>query len=100
VGDYGAVPRVLSLRGPYPNPFNPSAAFELDLPAGGQVRLAVYDVGGRRVRSLEDGLAPAGRHRITWDGRDDRGRPVASGVYWLRLEAGGERRVLRGVLVR
>jgi flagellar hook assembly protein FlgD len=51
------------------------------------------------VRSLEEGITPAGRHRITWDGRDDRGRQVASGVYWLRLEAGTERRAVRAVLV-
>jgi hypothetical protein len=100
VGEDGAPPLVLALRGPFPNPFNPSAAFELDLPAAGPVRLRIHDVKGRRVRGLIDEPLPAGRHRATWDGRDDRGQRVASGVYWFRLEAGGEQRQTRAVLLR
>jgi hypothetical protein len=57
-------------------------------------------VAGRRVRGLIDRPLLAGRHRAVWDGRDDRGRPVASGVYWLQLEVGGERRLVRAVRVR
>jgi flagellar hook assembly protein FlgD len=50
----------------------------------------VLDVSGRRVRILVDELRPAGRHRARWDGRDHDGRPVADGVYFLRLAAAGE----------
>ncbi len=96
----GALPRTLAVRGPFPNPFNPSAVFALDLPTAGMVRATVYDVKGRRVRSLLDRALPAGRHRLVWDGRDGHGRDAASGVYWLRLDAGGETREARAVLVR
>jgi hypothetical protein len=95
-----APPRVLALRGPIPNPFNPSAAFELALPAAGRVRLVLHDVAGRRVRTLLDGPLAAGIHRLVWDGRNDRGREAPSGVYWLGLDAAGERRSLRAVLLR
>jgi hypothetical protein len=63
--------------------------------------LEVYDLTGRRVRSLESGGGSgAGRHLVTWDGRDDRGRAVGSGVYFCRLRSGGEGRTARFVLLR
>ncbi len=55
-----------------------------------RVDLAVYGIDGRRVRVLVQGELPAGEHRLTWNGRDDAGRPVASGVYLIRLAAPGE----------
>lgn len=69
----------------HPNPFNPSTtvSFALDRPA--RVTLIVLDVRGRRVRTLADGRWPSGPAEIEWNGRDDRGAPVASGVYHLRL---------------
>lgn len=74
---------------PTPNPFNPRTriAFELDRPS--TVHLDVFDVTGRRVRTLLSASPlPAGLHRHTWNGTDGRGRPVASGVYSVRLRAG------------
>jgi hypothetical protein len=73
---------------PAPNPFNPSTTIAFELPAGQDVRLAIYGLDGRRVRSLLQTALPAGRHATRWDGRDDRGRTVASGMYLYRLEAG------------
>jgi len=71
----------------HPNPFHPAATVEFDLSRAGHVRLEVYDAGGARVRTLYDGDAAAGRHAEVWDGRDDGGRAVASGVYFARLTA-------------
>lgn len=73
-----------------PNPLRDrtSIAFELGRPARAQ--LAVYDVGGRLVRSLVDAERPAGRHETTWDARDAEGRAVGSGVYFVRLQVAGE----------
>ena len=72
-----------------------------DLPAASPVRLVVYDVLGRRVRTLrEDPSAGPGRFRVVWDGADDQGRPAASGVYLLRLTAGPDRASGRVVLLR
>ena len=73
----------------YPNPFNPETRIEFSLPTAGDVSLVVYDVLGRTVRSLGSGSYTAGRHTVTWDGRDTYGQSVASGVYFYRLDAGG-----------
>ncbi len=70
-----------------PNPFNPSTQITFTLPEAGPVRLSVYDIAGRRHRLLNpDRSLAAGTHRYVWDGRDDRGRELSSGVYFLRLE--------------
>ncbi len=68
-----------------PNPFNPRTAFRFELMREDLVRLDVYDVSGRLVRTLADGRFPAGEHRVTWAGDDDDGGALASGVYLIRL---------------
>jgi hypothetical protein len=97
-GDIGTMPGALALHGAAPNPFRTSTRIAFDLPAATAARLEVYDVTGRLVRTLASGELPAGRHRSAWSGRDDRGRPVAGGIYFVRLQAGDReltRRVLR-----
>ena len=75
----------------YPNPFNPVVVIPLDLAADAQaVSLTVYDVLGRRVRQVWQGPLGAGRHRFTWDGRDEAGRAGAAGVYIYRVEIDGQ----------
>ncbi len=71
----------------YPNPFNPETVIEFELAKSGQVRLEVFNVLGRRVRSLIDGPYPAGAHRVTFDGRSSSGQRLASGIYFYRLVA-------------
>jgi len=88
------------LRAGVPNPFNPSTRLDFDLPSPSAVRLAVYDLRGALVRVLEDGPLPAGRHSRSWDGRDDAGTPVASGVYFFRLEAGPRSALQKGILLK
>ncbi|MFO7654456.1 MAG: FlgD immunoglobulin-like domain containing protein [Candidatus Krumholzibacteriia bacterium] len=72
----------------HPNPFNPRTVLAFELPEPAPVALAVHDAAGRRVRTLLIGPLAAGRHELVWDGRDDGGRPLASGVYQGRLQAG------------
>ncbi|MEZ5063787.1 MAG: FlgD immunoglobulin-like domain containing protein [bacterium] len=72
-----------------PNPTSTSAEIRFNLGHTGDVQLAVYDVSGRRVRSLVSGLRGAGAHAVNWDLRNDRGEDVAAGVYFVRLEAEG-----------
>ena len=92
-----APPR-LALGPATPNPFAGSTAVDAFLPSpGGPVRLGVYDVDGRLVRVLLDGAAAAGRASITWDGRNTAGRPVAPGVYWLRLTTPSGEQSVRAV---
>ncbi len=71
-----------------PNPFNPRTVVKFSLAEDGPARLVIYDVNGRRVRTLVDKGLRAGTHEVVWDGSDDAGRLVASGVYWSQLEAG------------
>lgn len=83
-----------------PNPFNPLTTIRFDLATAGAVRLAVFDVCGRRVRTLLDGSLAPGSHAVDWDGRDEDGRDMGSGVYLARLECGGRTSVARMGLVR
>lgn len=69
----------------FPNPFNPSTTISFALPKAGNVQLLVFDVRGRVVRTLVKERLDSGVHSITWDGQDDGGRRVASGVYFCRL---------------
>ncbi len=71
-----------------PNPFRGRTTLAFDLPVQAEVRLTIYDVAGRLVRELPEGLLPAGSHEAVWDGRDDRGVQVASGIYLYRIQAG------------
>jgi hypothetical protein len=80
----------LALRQNHPNPFNPSTVITFRLAAPGPVTLAVYDAGGRRVRTLVQERLASGEHRAAWDGTDTAGRRVASGTYVYRLAADGQ----------
>jgi hypothetical protein len=86
----------LSLLPAQPNPFNPRTEISFRVPREGRVRLDVYDVRGRMVRSLLDEVRPAGLQSVVWNGRDDDDRPVAAGVYLVRLQDGKSART-RGV---
>lgn len=71
----------------WPNPFNPATTIDYRLPAAGTASIIIYDVAGRRVRTLVSGFVTAGDHSVSWDGRDDSGHQVASGVYLYQLRA-------------
>lgn len=91
VGPRGdAVPGRMKLHQNVPNPFSPSTRVSFDLPVSSKVTLTIFDSQGRKVRTLADGVLDAGAHDVTWDGSDDRGGRAAAGVYFYRLQAGGE----------
>ena len=77
---------VTKLNHNYPNPFNPSTTIAFDLAKAGNVKLSVYNVKGQLVRRLTHANLPGGSHRVTWNGVDESNRPVASGIYYYRLE--------------
>ncbi|MCC6650731.1 MAG: hypothetical protein IT348_06240 [Candidatus Eisenbacteria bacterium] len=81
-------PRALALSAG-PNPFTHATSLAFSLPAAADVRVVVYDLGGRQVRTLARERFAAGRHQLGWDGRDDRGVGVSPGVYRARVESGG-----------
>jgi flagellar hook assembly protein FlgD len=79
-------PTAFALRANEPNPFNAGTTIRYDVPAGGgRVDLAIYDARGSLVRRLLGGEEPAGRRQLRWDGRDDNGRTLATGVYFCRM---------------
>jgi parallel beta-helix repeat protein len=99
--DDGAGPGLLRLSPNYPNPFNPTTRIEIEVPqAGSDLRLEIYDVAGRHVKTVAVGQFPGGTHQFRWDGRDDAGRQVASGVYLLRLSAPGRHITRKLVLLK
>jgi hypothetical protein len=89
----------LFLNQPWPNPATSDVVFELDAPDGAATLLEVYDVRGRLVMGWR-GDGPAGARTIRWNLRDTNGEPVASGIYLVRLRAGGNQAVRRFVRLR
>ena len=84
-----------------PNPFNPSTTISYELPSAATVSLAVYDMAGSVVKTLVAAeSAPAGRHEVTWNGRDESGRIAAAGVYFCRLDVDGQAQTQRMTLLK
>ncbi len=83
-----------------PNPFNPSTTLSFALSSEGPVLLTVHDIAGRRVRTLVNGERPAGELRMDWNGRNDAGRPVAGGVYLVRLSTSVETATAKLVMLK
>ena len=84
-----ALPRELALSMPAPNPLRGATTLRLALPRAAAVAAAVYDQQGRVVRTLLAGTQPAGEHTLRWDGHDEAGRAVPSGMYFVRCEVDG-----------
>lgn len=81
-----AVPAEFRLAQNYPNPFNPSTTIEFELKNNAYVKLSVYNMLGQRVRNLVDQKQTAGRYLVQWDGMDENGKAVSSGIYFYRIE--------------
>jgi hypothetical protein len=86
----GEVPGVFQLHANFPNPFNPTTTIDYDLNQAGDVQLSVYDMLGQKVADLYTGAQAMGSYSVTWDGRDEHGATVASGVYFYRLLLDGQ----------
>lgn len=86
--DASGVPETAVLHHNYPNPFNPETTITFTLAAQEEITLHVYDVRGRHVRTLADGMTAAGAHEIVWNGRNDNGNPAGAGIYFCRLQTG------------
>lgn len=83
-----------------PNPFNPATMIRFDVPRDARARLDIFDVSGRRVRALVNGMTGEGRHEAMWDGTNDRGELVGSGVYFYRLRVGADTMTRKMVLLK
>jgi hypothetical protein len=98
--DPGTPGAVITFARPSPSPARGPVTLRFALPQAAAVRLAIYDAAGRRVRELLSGTEPAGAHQISWDLRDESGRPVPAGVNFARLEVDGRALVGKVVTVR
>ena len=94
------LPTVFALHGNYPNPFNPITNIKFDLPRPAHVKLAVYDIAGRLVKTLVDEVRPAATHTEVWDGTDRTGRRVASGTYYYVVQSDSFRATQKMMLVK
>lgn len=81
------LPEKFSISQNYPNPFNPHTVIEYALPEPSHVSIVVYNILGQKVRVLRDEMERAGFKKVIWDGKDDKGLDVASGVYFYRIQA-------------
>jgi hypothetical protein len=81
---------VSTVLGAAPNPFRSKTEVQFQLPRAAEIRLHVFDLQGREIAQLFEGQRGMGRHSVLWNGEDSHGRPVAAGIYFLQLEAGGK----------
>ena len=86
--DGDLLPQPVRLNQNVPNPFNPATVISFETKSDQVVNLNIHDLSGKLVKRLVSENLPAGLHRVTWDGTDDRGEAVASGVYLYHLQAG------------
>jgi len=100
VGEKLSVPTVFSVSQNYPNPFNPTTQIYYQLPRASDVELVIYNLLGQEVRRLVETRAAAGRYSVTWDGLNETGNPVASGIYLYRFRAGDYSRVMKMILMK
>ncbi|MBI2661518.1 T9SS type A sorting domain-containing protein, partial [Candidatus Woesearchaeota archaeon] len=97
---YLGLPREFSLAHNYPNPFNNETAINYALPTDSPVLLEIYNIKGQKVRTLHQGYMPAGSYTAKWDGRDNYGNAVGSGVYFYQLNAGSFSKANKMVMVK
>jgi len=93
-------PLVTHLNGNFPNPFNPSTNIDFTLANELNVRIDIYNIRGQRVRTLVNEPLGVGRHTVMWNGDDQQGRDVSSGIYFYRFEAGNVNEIRRMLLLK
>jgi hypothetical protein len=101
--DMTEIPAITQLIGNFPNPFNPYTTIQFSVAAelaSAHVRLEIFNIRGQRVRTLVNDIKLPGHHSVVWDGRDDHGRSVGSGVYFYRLQAGDFSQTKRMLLLK
>ena len=97
---FDPLPRATGLASVYPNPFNPQTTIVFELAQPERTELAIYNLQGSLVRTLVSETRPGGRHEVVWNGKDNNGQQVASGVYMARLKAGSVAQMRKLVLVK
>jgi hypothetical protein len=95
------LPPTFYLKQNYPNPFNPETVIEFSLDKTQHIKLAVYDITGQLIRVIENTIKSSGNHKVHWNGRDNKGRLVSSGIYYYILETDqGLSHTKKAILIR
>jgi hypothetical protein len=94
------LPKEFALRPTYPNPFNPVTTISYDLPENVFVELTIYDIRGKIIKTLVSGYQDADSYQMTWDGRNQNGELVSSGIYFLKIVSGSYRKTNKMVFIR
>ena len=100
IGSLKPMPTDYALEQNVPNPFNPSTTIEYRLPEAGDVQLVIYNLLGQEIRTLVQETMDAGFHSVVWDGTDEFGKQVASGIYIYRMSVGDITKVQRMMLLK
>jgi hypothetical protein len=93
-------PRQFSISQNYPNPFNPNTLIEYALPKTSHVKIVIYNILGQKVRILKDEMEQSGHKTVIWDGKDDSGNEVSSGIYFYRIVAGDFIKSMKMLMVK
>ena len=99
-GEIGLQPGQFKLHQAYPNPFNPTTTLKYEMGSAGSVSIDVFDVNGRKIRSLYNGIQIPGQHEIRWDAKDDHGRNMSSGVYLFKVNVNGKQQTAKSLLLK
>jgi hypothetical protein len=94
------LPAQFSVSRNYPNPFNSQTTIRYDLPTDASVQMTIYDIRGHKIRTLENGFKPAGYYQAVWNGKDDVGHEVASGIYFFQMISEMHRKTMKLMLVK
>jgi hypothetical protein len=97
---YKVAPSVYALSKNYPNPFNPTTTIDYSIPQAGNVELVIYNTAGQKIRTLINQMQDASFYKVVWDGRDESGQSVASGIYFYRLVAGNFSKIEKMTLIK
>lgn len=100
IGKNGLLPFTFAVKQNYPNPFNPTTTIKFQLPQASRTQLVIYNILGQKVRFLLNKKIEAGYHEVVWDGRNDLGHSVASGLYIYRFETEKYKKVMKMILMR
>ncbi len=95
-----ALPEAFALGQNYPNPFNPTTSITFDVPEAAEVKLTIYNMMGKRIKTLYQGQAAAGQHQVAWNAKNEQGIKVASGIYIYKLEANNFQAMKRLILMK
>jgi len=93
-------PLVTELRGNFPNPFNPETTISFSLAKDSNVTIEIFNIRGQKIRTLVSNYYQIGSYNVVWNGRDDNGNQVGSGIYFYRMNTGEYQAVRRMILMK